>query len=196
MSENQKVKAEEIIRTHVLWSMGAGAVPVPVVDFIAVTYVQVDMLKQLSGLYGINFEENSGKNYISALVGSSLARLGSSFIKGIPGLGSWIGGVSMAVLSGASTYALGQVFTNHFENGGDFFNFDLDWAKKFYEQNFEQGKTYASDLNEKEKKKEDNWSREEILKRLENLVTLKKQGILTEEEFNKKREEWLKKLNI
>lgn len=178
--------------------MGAGAVPLPIIDVMAVTYVQLDMLKQLSRIYEINYEESSGKNWVSAVAGSSLARLGASFVKGIPGIGSWLGGVSMVILSGASTYALGQVFINHFENGGNLFNFDLEWAKKFYEQNFEQGKTYATDLNNKEKakKQEEVFDKDTILKRLEDLVSLKKQGIITEEEFKIKREEWLKKLNL
>lgn len=194
----KKTEAEEIVRNHILWSMGAGAVPLPIIDVMAVTYVQLDMLKQLSRIYEINYEESSGKNWVSAVAGSSLARLGASFVKGIPGIGSWLGGVSMVILSGASTYALGQVFINHFENGGNLFNFDLEWAKKFYEQNFEQGKTYATDLNNKEKakKQEEVFDKDTILKRLEDLVSLKKQGIITEEEFKIKREEWLKKLNL
>lgn len=194
----KKTEAEEIVRNHILWSMGAGAVPLPIIDVMAVTYVQLDMLKQLSRIYEINYEESSGKNWVSAVAGSSLARLGASFVKGIPGIGSWLGGVSMVILSGASTYALGQVFINHFENGGNLFNFDLEWAKKFYEQNFEKGKTYATDLNNKEKakKQEEVFDKDTILKRLEDLVSLKKQGIITEEEFKIKREEWLKKLNL
>lgn len=194
----KKTEAEEIVRNHILWSMGAGAVPLPIIDVMAVTYVQLDMLKQLSRIYEINYEESSGKNWVSAVAGSSLARLGASFVKGIPGIGSWLGGVSMVILSGASTYALGQVFINHFENGGNLFNFDLEWAKKYYEQNFEQGKTYATDLNNKEKakKQEEVFDKDTILKRLEDLVSLKKQGIITEEEFKIKREEWLKRLNL
>jgi uncharacterized protein (DUF697 family) len=201
MEENnteKRTKADEIVKTHILWSMGAGSVPLPIIDVMAVSYVQMDMLKQLSNVYGINYEESAGKNWVSVIAGSSLARLGASFIKGIPVIGSWIGGVSMIAMSGASTYAIGQVFIQHFENGGNLFNFDLEWAKKYYEQSFEKGKEYASDLNNKEKTKEDNtkYDRDTIMKRLEELVNLKKQGILTEQEFNQKREEWLKKLNL
>ncbi|TAE67705.1 MAG: DUF697 domain-containing protein [Bacteroidetes bacterium] len=200
MEDNFKKRqeSEEIVKSHILWSMGAGSVPLPIIDVIAVTYVQSDMLKQLSRIYGVSYEESAGKNFVSAVASSSLARLGASFIKGIPGIGSWLGGVSMAILSGASTYALGQVFINHFDNGGNLFNFDLDWAKKFYEQNFEKGKAYATDLNnkEKEKKQEETPDKATILKKLEDLVELKKQGIITEDEFKAKREEWLKKLNL
>ncbi len=194
----ERNEAEEIIKSHILWSMGAGAVPLPIIDVIAVSYVQSDMLKQISRAYDVNYEESSGKNFVSAIASSSLARLGASFIKSIPGIGSWLGGVSMAVLSGASTYALGQVFINHFENGGNLFNFDMDWAKRHYEANFEKGKTYATDLNnkEKEKKQDENPDKATVLKKLEELVELKKQGIITEEEFQAKRETWLKKLNL
>ncbi|MEN9520620.1 MAG: hypothetical protein RLZZ381_3208, partial [Cyanobacteriota bacterium] len=35
MFENKKAKAQSIIRSHVLWSMGGGLIPIPLVDFAA-----------------------------------------------------------------------------------------------------------------------------------------------------------------
>ena len=61
-------------------------------------------------------------------------------IKFIPGIGSVIGGVTMAVLSGASSYALGEVFKKHFETGGTFLDFDMKRLKKMYNEKFEKGK--------------------------------------------------------
>ena len=49
--ETTKAKtADEIIRSHVLWALGAGLMPVPLFDIAAVTAVQMDMLKQLAEL--------------------------------------------------------------------------------------------------------------------------------------------------
>lgn len=187
---NKSTQAGEIIQYHVIWSMGAGAVPVPIADIAAVTAVQLDMLKQLSSLYGVDYQESSGKNLISAIAGGTLARIAASFVKSIPGVGTLLGGASMVILSGASTYSVGKVFQNHFEGGGSFFDFDLNWAKKKYEEEFNKGKDYASDLQ----KKETGPSKGEIFAKLDNLVKLKKNGVITDTEFQSKKEELLKKL--
>jgi len=77
------------------------------------TAIQLDMIRQMCKIYDIDFKETEGKAVITALTGSSLARLGARAIKFIPGVGSILGGVTMAVLSGGSTYALGEVFKKH-----------------------------------------------------------------------------------
>jgi len=109
--------ADSIIKNHMIWSMGAGFIPVPIADFFAVSAIQLDMVRQLCKLYDVNFKETEGKAVITALTGTGLARLGARAVKFIPGVGSVIGGVTMAVLSGAGTFALGEVFKKHFETG-------------------------------------------------------------------------------
>ncbi len=147
-------KADEIVRGSVLWSMGMGLIPFPVADIVAVTAVQIDMIKQISTVYEVEFSENQIKSWISALSGSILSRLAANALKFIPVYGSIIGGVSMAILSGASSYAMGQVFIRHFESGGTFLDFDVEDFKHFYEEQFEKGKSYAEDLAKEEKNQE------------------------------------------
>jgi len=86
-------KAESIINRHVLYSMGAGAIPIPLVDLGAVTAVQLDMIKQLCQNYGIDFNEVTGKSFIASLTGSLFARYGASLVKAVPGIGSLLGGI-------------------------------------------------------------------------------------------------------
>jgi len=43
---NKQTQAEAIIRSHVLWAMGGGLIPIPLVDFAAVTAIQ--LVKRLS----------------------------------------------------------------------------------------------------------------------------------------------------
>jgi len=93
-----------------IWSMGAGFIPVPIADLFAVSAIQLDMIRQLCKVYDIDFKETEGKAIITALTGSGLARLGARAIKFIPGVGSILGGVTLAILSGASSYAIGEVF--------------------------------------------------------------------------------------
>jgi hypothetical protein len=52
----------------------------------------------------------------------------------------------MATMSGASTYAIDEVFAKHFETGGTFLNFDPSRLKKIYDEKFEKGKEFVEDL--------------------------------------------------
>ena len=110
MSDNssKRENAHSVIRNHMMWSMGAGLIPIPIADFFAVSAIQLDMVRQMCKLYDIDFKETEGKAVITALTGSGLARLGARAVKFIPGVGTVLGGITMAVLSGASTYALGE----------------------------------------------------------------------------------------
>lgn len=154
-SKKQKTAANSIIRNHIIWSMGTGLIPLPFVDFFAVSAVQLDMVRQLSKVYEIDFKETEGKAVITSLTGSGLAQLGKrAAIKLIPGIGSIVGGIAMSVFSGASTYALGEVFREHFETGGTFLDFDPGRLKKYYQEKFEKGKKVAHEIREEEKRKE------------------------------------------
>ncbi len=181
--DNQTSHADTIIRNHMLWSMGAGFIPVPIADFFAVSAVQLDMIRQLCKVYNIDFQQTQGKAVITAMTGSSLARMGARVVKLIPGVGSVLGGVTLAVLSGASTYALGEVFKKHFETGGTFLDFDVERLKKFYNEKFEKGKQVAEELRKNQEKTETSADQSDVITQLQQLAKLKEDGILTEEEF-------------
>ena len=185
---NRQSEAEKIIRSHVLWAMGGGLIPIPLVDFAAVTAIQLEMLQQLAQLYDVSYSQNTGKTFVSALTGTTIARIGASMIKAIPGVGSLLGGASMSVMSGASTYAVGQVAINLFSSSGGLSNFNLDSVKQAYEKAYEKGKSYVSDLEEKEDEAAD------IYQALEKLGQLKEQGILSEQEFEAKKKELLSRI--
>ncbi len=186
---SKQTQAEAIIRSHVLWAMGGGLIPIPLVDFAAVTAIQLEMLQQLAQLYGVNYSRSQGKTFVSALTGTTIASLGASFLKAIPGIGSILGGASMSLASGASTYAVGQVAISHFSSGGSLSNFVEEQIKTVYDSAFEQGKNYVSNLeNEKGNEAAD------IYQALEKLGKLRDQGILTEEEFQMKKQELLSRL--
>ena len=150
MQENktEEEKAAAIIKNHMIWSMGAGLIPVPIADFFAVSAIQLDMIRQLAKLYDIDFSEQAGKASITALTTSGLARLGARAMKFIPGVGTILGGITMSVLSGASSYALGEVFKKHFATGGTFLDFEPSRVKKFYDEQFEKGKVIAKEIKE------------------------------------------------
>ncbi len=190
---------DKIINNHVLYSMGLGIIPIPLVDIAGVTATQLDMLSQIGGVHGKNFSDISGKSFIASTAGATFARLGASFLKAIPGIGSIIGGVSMSIMSGASTYAIGQVAHRFFRDGLELEDIDADLAKSIYEEEFEKGKKVASDLKTKKDEVSDQASSAEepidtdgsspknekgdLYDQLLKLGDLKEKGVITEEEF-------------
>lgn len=200
---NERSKhADTIIRSHTLFSMGAGFIPFFLGDVFAILALHLDMVRQLCRVYDIPFKEAQGKAVISALTTSTLSRMGArSLIKLIPGVGSIVGGIAVSIIAGASTYALGEVFKKHFEAGGTILDFDTDRVKKMYKEKFEKGKKVVEQWKEEEenkkakgepttpmpdidlKEKTSKGSDDEVIQKLKNLAELKDQGIISEEEF-------------
>lgn len=181
-------RVDGIIRNHTLYATGLGLLPVPMVDLLAVTAVQLNMIKMICDEYDLDFNENMVKTSITALAGSTFAKLGASLLKSIPVVGTMIGGASMAVLSGATTYAVGMVFKKHFESGGSLANFNAEAWKKFYEDMFQEGKKEAQKMEENKSEYQD------VFQKIEKLAQLKEKGIISKEEFEQKKNELLKKL--
>jgi uncharacterized protein (DUF697 family) len=63
----------------------------------------------------------------------------ASTVKSFPVLGSLFGIGTVAVISGASTYAIGKVFIRHFEEGGTLLSFDSAKAKEHFQEEYEEG---------------------------------------------------------
>jgi uncharacterized protein (DUF697 family) len=193
MSNTEKQqKAVEIIRNHVGFSLGAALVPVPGADLLAVTAVQLNMLRQLAKLFQVGFMDTLGKNIISAVVGGSAARLGASLIKAIPGVGTVIGELSMPALAGASTYALGKVVANHFQNGGTLESLDLKNARNVYETEVKNGKKVADELSATKAPPES--PTDQAIDKIKKLAEMKDSGIITEEEFKSLKERLLSQI--
>lgn len=145
---DQITAANEIVRNHTIYSMGGSLIPLPLLDLAAVTAIQLDMVRQLSHLFGADYSENSGKTVIAALTGNIFARLGASLLKSIPGIGSVLGGVSLVALSGAATYALGNVYVQHVSEGGSLSDLNAEDYKEFFRERFEEGKKKAAEWKE------------------------------------------------
>lgn len=214
---DKSTQADRVIDNHILWSMGAGALPIPIVDVAAVTAIQLNMLKELCLIYDVDYSEGFGKNLITSIVGAGVAKVGASAVKTIPVVGSLLGGVPMVVLSGASTYALGQVFKSQLQVTTVLSKFDMSGAKEMYKDAFEKGKQYVKDLRNKvgfggskdnseggEDKKDDKNTNTEntdnksaaggedaVFEKLRILGDLRDKGILTEEEFQEKKKKIL-----
>ena len=129
---------DQIITDHVLFSMAAGAIPIPVLDILAVSAIQLDMLKQLAKKYDVSFDDEAGKSIVSSLLGTTLGttigRTGASVVKAIPGLGTILGIGSQAVLSGITTFAIGYLFNQHFGNHKPLQDFKIEDVKEYFNE--------------------------------------------------------------
>ena len=132
-------QASQVVDRFSLWSGAAGLVPIPIVDVAAVAGVQLQMLRRLSEIYGVPFADNRGKSLVASLAGAIIpastatttAMMFGSLIKGIPGIGTTIGALTMPVYSAGVTFVIGRVFMKHFASGGTLLDFDPPDYKEF-----------------------------------------------------------------
>ena len=103
-------RAHELISHHVAGAAAAAAIPIPLVDLVAVTAVQLAMVRKLARLYGGRVEVDAAGAVAVGLFGALLPRVVASALKILPGIGTVGGAAAQCALSGATTWALGQSF--------------------------------------------------------------------------------------
>ncbi len=149
VQEEVKADPDKVIRNHVLASMGIGLIPLPLVDLAGVTGAQLNMMRKLAKIYDIPFTDHLGKELIGSLTGSGLSmplgRLVGSLVKFIPVVGTAAGVVAAPVAAGATTYAVGKVFHQHFESGGTFLTFNPAKVKAYFQSMYQEGEKVAAD---------------------------------------------------
>lgn len=140
---DREKQAATIIQRHAMGAIAAGALPMPLVDLAAITGTQMNMARSLAKLYEIPFSQELSKSIIVSLVGGSFSVASASLLKFIPVAGQLIGSLSVPVFAGASTYAIGKVFVQHFESGGTFLTLDPKKVKEYYAREFNKGEEEA-----------------------------------------------------
>lgn len=142
-------RAAIMMNEHIVASMTVGLIPMPVVDFAALTGIQLKLIHGLSKLYGKEFSENRSKALIASLVGGglpvTLTRM-ASMAKFVPGVGSVAGTVGMVTLGGASTYALGRVISEQYESGLSLNQLNTASLKKSFTKEFKAGRKVVARL--------------------------------------------------
>ena len=146
-----------IVHRNVMWSLGAGVLPLPLFDIVAITGVEVKMLKELSDLYGVPFKQSVAKKLVYSLlsgVGSVAlgGAIGASLAKMLPAIGTTIGVISVPIFAGAVTHAVGKVFLMHFESGGTFLDFDPYAMRSHFKREYETGRENAQRYQKEEVK--------------------------------------------
>jgi len=158
----RQTEAQNIVKNNIITSMASGLVPIPLFDIISLTNIQFHMVQALAEHYEVPVD-NISRSLITSLISGSLpviSVLGAgSLLKSIPGIGSLAGSGSVSVISGAISYAVGQVFIRHFEQGGTLNDFSPTSARNYFGEQFKAGKMIARDLlKELKQKKQDKLS--------------------------------------
>jgi uncharacterized protein (DUF697 family) len=125
--------ADGIIRRHAAASMGAGVIPVALIDILTITAIQMDMVRNLCAVYQVPYSRTRVRSILTSLLAATLARAGArSLVKKVPVVGWILGGAAQAVFAGASTYAVGRLFKHHLSAGGNLMDFDTRRVKGAY----------------------------------------------------------------
>jgi uncharacterized protein (DUF697 family) len=142
--------AMNIVRRNALWAMGVGLVPLPVVDVLGVSAVQLKMVRELAEHHHLPFSETDARSLITALVGGlgsvTAAGVAFSLLKFVPIVGQTAAALAMPATVGAATYALGRVFIQHFSTGGTLRNLDPGTMSDYFRKEFEAAKDIVRDL--------------------------------------------------
>lgn len=186
------ISTTQIINRYTLYGACAGLIPVPLIDIAAVSAVQFDMIKKLSKQYGVDFKQFTGKAWIASISGSLVARFLASTFKSIPFVGGIFGGLSMALFSGAATFALGKVIELHFERGGTPETFNLKAYRSDFDRFRQEGKKIVQDHINIQKPVQTPVQKTEpapqaetetVEMKLQGLEMMYKEGNLTKEEY-------------
>ena len=151
MSEKEQ-DALKTTKKYMWISMGAGLIPIPGVDWAAVSGVQLKMLTEISKIYGVPFHKNLGKATIGSLAGFIVPHAMAfgwigDVLKLIPVVGILAGAPATGLLAGAYTWAMGNIFIQHFASGGTFLNLDPEKVKEYFQAQFEEGRKLAATMD-------------------------------------------------
>jgi uncharacterized protein (DUF697 family) len=147
-SDLRTLKCDMTISKHMAASVGAGFIPVPLVDFVAISGVQLDLVYRLCKIYDVKFSTEAARGAITSLAAAAVpvfpSTLLSSSLKFIPGIGTAAALFTTPALAAATTYAIGRVFVQHLESGGTLLTFDANKMREHFERALNEGKRMTS----------------------------------------------------
>ncbi len=139
-------EAERIVRDHVFWSITLGFIPLPWLDILTITGVQLNMLSRLCLYYKQPFSREIGSIHLAAVFGGvNTGFLGRMTIYTMGGFFPLLKFISLPAIAGTLTYAVGKVFIHHFELGGTFLNFDAEKMREHFLREQENAQQFVQD---------------------------------------------------
>lgn len=148
VNTEREQEAEKIVRNYMFGNAAVGLIPLPFLDLVALTGVQLKMVHSLSHLYGVPFNKDAVKGILASLAGSLGALtvgagLFMSALKIVPSFAMTVGFLAVPAASAAFTYAVGRAFIMHFEAGGTILNFDAKAMHSYFKNFYQEGLTVA-----------------------------------------------------
>lgn len=141
----ERQECDRVIKGYVILAMGIGTIPAPLIDAIAIAVLQTRMVRRIARLYSEPYDAIHTWTLTSITGVFSLpGGLAASMTKAIPIVGPWLGGASVPLIAGASIYAIGSVFSQHFRSGGTFLTLDPVQAKRRYRAALSEGHNMAT----------------------------------------------------
>ena len=138
--DSRAVRAENLIKSHVIAAMGAGVLPLtPIFDIVAVTAIEVRLIAKLAELYSVPVPRRHvlAKVLISIAGGIApvyLAAKSRQLVTSLPWLGYGVYLGAMSIWSGVAVYAVGKIFQQHFESGGTLLSLDNRAIRELFEK--------------------------------------------------------------
>ncbi|NJO17224.1 MAG: YcjF family protein [Thioploca sp.] len=140
---NRASQAHHTVKNYMMGATVTGLIPLPLVDTVAVTAIQLKMIHSLAKLYEVPFSKDLAKSLITSLLSGTITLSTTVLARSIPVVGQAMGIISAMMVGGATTYATGKIFVEHFESGGNFFSFDPEKMRAHFQALYEEGKQLA-----------------------------------------------------
>jgi uncharacterized protein (DUF697 family) len=155
--------AKTTVKNYSLWATAAGFIPVSFLDTATISGVQLKMIYDLCDIYKVPFKKEAALAIITALTGGGVTTFAASKlldlgIKEIPYVGKILSVATQPAISYGTTYGLGKIFIQHFEDSGTLLNIDVSDAKVNFKKHYENAKSdYFKQMNKAKSwfKKED-----------------------------------------
>lgn len=141
---NRALQAHCTVKNYMMGAMAIGLIPLPLVDMVAVTAIQLKAIHSIAKQYGVAFSQNRVKSLLISLLGGTITMMTTVLAKSLPVIGQATGIISAMIIGGATTYAVGKVFIEHFESGGTFLDFDPEKMRDHFQELYEEGKQLAT----------------------------------------------------
>lgn len=146
----QRLAADNLIKNYVIMAMGAGLIPSPVVDMLAVTALEVKMITDMAKTYDFPVPHKLVAIKLLVSVAGSvgsvyLATKLNTVVKAAPVVGHALHVGLLSISGGAAVYAVGKIFQAHYESGGSFLSSDNATIRHFFKDKYREGHRVVSD---------------------------------------------------
>jgi uncharacterized protein (DUF697 family) len=135
----RRLLADQTVQNWSQWATVAGFIPIPLLDVVTISGVQIKMIYDLCRVYDIPFEKRKVRAILSGLSGGGVttvasASLSASLIKNVPVVGTALAAVTQPAMSYATTYAIGTLFVRHFESNGTLVAMSAESLRAAYQE--------------------------------------------------------------